>query len=26
MAIHTLSGFKAKVHMWLPLQHSATAA
>ena len=26
MAIHTPSGFKAKVHMWLPLQHSATAA
>jgi RimJ/RimL family protein N-acetyltransferase len=26
MAIHTPSGFKGKLHMWLPLQHSATAA
>lgn len=26
MAINTPSGFKGKVHMWLPLHHSATAA
>jgi ribosomal protein S18 acetylase RimI-like enzyme len=26
MAIHTPSGFKGKVHMWLALQHGATAA
>ncbi len=25
MAISTPSGFKAKLHMWLPLQHSGTA-
>jgi ribosomal protein S18 acetylase RimI-like enzyme len=25
MAIHTPAGFKSKVHMWLPVQHHATA-
>lgn len=26
MAIHTAAGYKAKVHMWLPLQRNASAA